>query len=171
MTIKLATDTTKDQVFHIVRSLLENEGFVITDSDKNRPWGGFFVIDEQQTQLFIDQFFNDLEDLVHQWNGKISPKILIVENEKRLSWRFHHRRAEIWKVIGGKVAVISSQTDIETEQIIKVTNDLIILKQKERHRLIGFESWGIVAEIWQHTDNNHPSDEQDIVRIQDDYGR
>jgi hypothetical protein len=29
----------------------------------------------------------------------------------------------------------------------------------------------MVAEIWQHTDPNHPSDEDDIVRLQDDFGR
>ena len=29
----------------------------------------------------------------------------------------------------------------------------------------------MVSEIWQHTDPNNPSDENDIVRISDDYGR
>jgi len=48
---------------------------------------------------------------------------------------------------------------------------LITLKQGERHRLIGLNDFGVVAEIWQHTDVNNPSDENDIVRIQDDYGR
>jgi hypothetical protein len=41
----------------------------------------------------------------------------------------------------------------------------------ERHRLIGLENWGVVAEFWQHTDPEHPSDEDDIVRVQDDYKR
>lgn len=45
------------------------------------------------------------------------------------------------------------------------------LKQGERHRLVGVDEWGIVAEIWQHTDAAHPSDEDDIVRVQDDFGR
>jgi len=27
------------------------------------------------------------------------------------------------------------------------------------------------AEIWQHTDKNNPSDEDDIIRVQDDFGR
>jgi hypothetical protein len=26
------------------------------------------------------------------------------------------------------------------------------LQQGERHRLVGLEEWGVVAEIWQHTD-------------------
>jgi len=41
----------------------------------------------------------------------------------------------------------------------------------ERHRLIRLDSWGVVAEIWQHTDKEEPSDEDDIIRLQDDFGR
>jgi mannose-6-phosphate isomerase len=49
--------------------------------------------------------------------------------------------------------------------------ETITLKQGERHRLIGLDDWGIVAEIWVHTDVNNPSNEDDIVRLQDDFGR
>ena len=46
-----------------------------------------------------------------------------------------------------------------------------ILKKGERHRLSGLDSWGIVAEIWQHTDAESPSNEDDIVRLEDDFNR
>ena len=49
--------------------------------------------------------------------------------------------------------------------------DQIVLQQGERHRLIGLDETSVVAEIWQHTDANHPSDEDDIIRVQDDFGR
>ena len=49
--------------------------------------------------------------------------------------------------------------------------DQIVLQQGERHRLIGLDDYCVVAEIWQHTDVNHPSDEDDIIRVQDDFGR
>jgi hypothetical protein len=49
--------------------------------------------------------------------------------------------------------------------------DAITLQQGERHRLIGLDDYAVIAEIWQHTDANHPSDEDDIVRVQDDFGR
>jgi hypothetical protein len=52
-----------------------------------------------------------------------------------------------------------------------VPNEVVFLKQGERHRLIGTKGWGVVAEIWMHTDANQPSDEDDIVRLQDDYSR
>jgi mannose-6-phosphate isomerase len=37
--------------------------------------------------------------------------------------------------------------------------------------LLGTKGWGIIAEIWRHTDAANPSDEDDIVRVQDDFGR
>ncbi len=171
MKLKLPTGVKKNEVFEIVEKYLNSYGFVIINSDQNRPWGGFFVIDDQQSQKFIDFFYADVEDSKKQSTGKVSPKILIVEKEKRLSWQYHHRRSELWKVIGGEVGVIQSDNDHETSVQTKRFNDVITLKKGERHRLIGLETWGIVAEIWQHTDKTNPSDENDIVRVQDDFGR
>jgi len=31
--------------------------------------------------------------------------------------------------------------------------------------------WGVVAEVWQHEDPGNPSDENDIVRLDDDFDR
>ena len=42
---------------------------------------------------------------------------------------------------------------------------------QERHRLVGLKKIGVVAEIWIHTDLNNLSDENDIVRLSDDYKR
>ncbi len=41
----------------------------------------------------------------------------------------------------------------------------------QRHRLIGLYDWTVVAEIWQHQDPQNPSDENDIVRVEDNFGR
>ena len=96
---------------------------------------------------------------------------MVVAPEKRLSWQYHHRRAEIWKLIGGIAGVVVSNTDEQKEPQQLNIGDIIQLKQGERHRLIGLSGWGIVAEIWRHTDPSNPSDEEDIVRLQDDFGR
>ncbi|HEU5053601.1 MAG TPA: hypothetical protein VFT78_10830 [Hanamia sp.] len=171
MELKTAPEVSKEKIFEEVRSFLERNGFKIVNADKTRPWGGFFVIDENQSPKFIDFFFDDVEDSKKQNEGKISPKILIVEKGKRLSWQYHYRRSELWKVIGGEAGVVQSDTDKETAVQVKKVNDVIQLKQGERHRLLGLNTWGIVAEIWQHTENSNPSDENDIVRLQDDFGR
>lgn len=69
------------------------------------------------------------------------------------------------------MGVIISNSDTEGELKTLVNGDFIQMDKGERHRLIGLDSWGVIAEIWQHTDHNNPSDEEDIVRLQDDFGR
>ena len=161
----------KKPTFEKVATLLRQSNFTIVDKDDSRPWGGFYVIDEAQAARFAQHYFAEehLDNL--KITNKLSPKILIVGPHQRLSWQYHHRRAEIWKCIGGTVAVMTSHTDEEDIRHTLNVGDIIKLKQGERHRLMGLEDWGIVAEIWQHTDESNPSDEDDIVRLQDDYSR
>jgi mannose-6-phosphate isomerase len=161
----------KRTVFKQVTNFLLEKSLSIASEDATRPWGGFFVIDENDAEKFITNFFPHLTKAQLTIAGKLSPKILIVAPEKRLSWQFHYRRAEIWKLIAGEAAVMVSDTDEENEIIYLNKGDIIELKQGERHRLIGTDNWGIVAEIWRHTDAENPSDENDIVRLQDDFGR
>jgi len=66
---------------------------------------------------------------------------------------------------------VISNTDVENEVKTKHPGDVIRLEKGERHRLVGLDGWGVLAEIWQHTDADNPSDEDDIVRVQDDFGR
>ncbi|SKB86498.1 cupin domain-containing protein [Daejeonella lutea] len=167
----MPTEQQKSDVFSDVRKTLEAQNFQIVSEDQSRPWGGFFVLAEEQAQKFADKYFNGIavDDL--KISGKLSPKILIVAPEMRLSWQYHHRRAEIWQVMKGTVGIKTSDTDEEGEVKSYAEGDRIILQKGERHRLIGLKDWGIVAEIWQHTDPSNPSDESDIVRVQDDFGR
>lgn len=158
-------------LFSEVEKELTEQGFTIASKDFDRPWGGFFVIDEAQAQRFAELYFNHVPLNELKISGKLSPKILVVAPDKRLSWQYHHRRAEIWKVLKGEVGVITSDTDEEGELQTLQPDTTITLRQGERHRLVGLNDWGVLAEIWRHTDGAHPSDENDIVRVQDDFGR
>ena len=146
-------------------------GFEIIAKDFERPWGGFLVINESHSQEFANQFFDgiDIENL--KIGGKLSPKILVVKPNSKLSWQYHHRRAEIWRVYKGDVGVSRSFDDNQKPLKKLISGDQIKLKKGERHRLIGLSGFAVIAEIWQHTDSNNPSDENDIVRLSDDYGR
>ena len=157
--------------FKSIEALLNNNKFSIVDKDFDRPWGGFFVVDESQAQIFSNYFFEGLDIKDLKVSGKLSPKILVVKPESRLSWQYHERRSEIWKVFKGKAGIIRSKNDTENNIEILNEGDQIILEKGERHRLIGLESTAVIAEIWRHTDPNNPSDENDIIRVQDDYGR
>ncbi|MFT2009487.1 phosphoheptose isomerase [Pontibacter sp. 13R65] len=167
----MTLETEKLSLFKEIEQKLTQQGFTIDKQDPTRPWGGFFVINEDQAQQFADTYFDGLSVESLRISGKLSPKILVVAPEKRLSWQYHHRRAEIWKVVKGTVGVVTSDTDEEGDTKTLSPGELITLKQGERHRLVGLQDWGILAEIWQHTDVELPSDEEDIVRVQDDFGR
>lgn len=50
--------------------------------------------------------------------------------------------------------------------------DIVRLAAGERHRACGdAQHPTIIAELWQHTNPAHPSTEDDIVRVADDYQR
>jgi mannose-6-phosphate isomerase-like protein (cupin superfamily) len=145
--------------------------FSIVSENFKKPWGGFLVIDETQAQDFSNKFFKGLDVNTLKIGGKLSPKILIVKPKSRLSWQYHNRRAEIWQIFKGSAGIVKSDSDVENEMKVFNEGDQLILQQGESHRLIGLDDYCVVAEIWQHTDEDHPSDEDDIIRVQDDFGR
>ena len=67
--------------------------------------------------------------------------------------------------------MVTSHDDIERKEETLKEGDGIRLSKGERHRIIGMDEYAVVAEIWIHTDKENPSDENDIVRVQDDFDR
>ena len=160
-----------NDIFTINYEIIKSQKLNITDKDTQRPWGGFFVISENNSQDFSKIYFNGLNTEELKVSGKLSPKILIIYPNKRLSWQYHHRRSEIWKVVNGQIKVVTSHDDVERKEKILQEGDEIRLYKGERHRIIGLDDYAVVAEIWIHTDKDNPSDENDIVRVQDDFDR
>ena len=157
--------------FLSIRNEIESFGYQIISKDLNRPWGGFLVIDEDQSQKFSNQFFDGLKIESLQITERLSPKILIINPNSKLSWQYHVRRAEIWSVYKGPVGIIRSKNDFQNNMEIIDSGNQIKIKQGERHRIVGLKNSAIIAEIWQHTDFKKPSDENDIIRLEDDFGR
>ena len=157
--------------FQEIEKEINSFGFKIISRDFERPWGGFLVINESQTQDFANKFFDGLNIDSLKSDENLNSKVLIIKPNSKLSWQYHHRRAEIWRVYKGSVGLSRSMDNNEKPMQILKENTQIKLKQGERHRLIGLNDFSVIAEIWQHTDPNNSSDENDIVRISDDYGR
>jgi len=161
----------KSEVFEKVALFLAELGFEISSKDMDRPWGGFFVLEESQILKFKSEFFPEVALSDDQLKQKLSPKFLLVAPNARLSWQYHFRRAELWKLIAGKSAICRSGSDEQGPVEPMTQGQVVSLEKGERHRLIGTDNWGVVAEIWMHSDPENPSDEEDIVRLQDDYSR
>jgi mannose-1-phosphate guanylyltransferase len=132
---------------------------------ETRPWGHF--------ERFI-------------LNEKCTVKLIYVNKNERLSLQYHNKRDEFWKVVKGPVEVQigddknnsnnqedkkritpSSSGSILTTKILQ-TGDTIRIPAKTMHRLVGMEGndTAIILEI-----STGEFDEEDIVRLQDDYNR
>ncbi|MCA9389887.1 phosphoheptose isomerase [candidate division WWE3 bacterium] len=169
--IDLSKDTPKDRAIRAIQLLLQKYHFRITEQDFELPWGGSIAILKDQTPLFIHQFFPEHEMLLLPQKDTLYPKFLLIAPGARISWQYHNRRKEYWKILFGPVGVITSATNDQGPTEPKEAGSLLEIGLRARHRLVGLENWAIVAEIWKHTDPTRPSDESDIVRLEDDFGR
>jgi mannose-6-phosphate isomerase len=163
--LQLPSTAEKQPVFEAITAWLDELGLKIANTDFDRPWGGFFVIADESGQDFLHKFFPGFAGV------NFTPKILVAEPGKRLSWQYHHRRAEHWNVLYGPVGVVISATDAQNPVRTLQQGETLSFDAQIRHRLIGLEGFGVVAEIWEHTDPAHPSDDADIVRVADDFSR
>ena len=164
----------KNEIFNEIKKCIEANNYTIVEMDDNRPWGSYFKFNNSEADAFVKEFFPGLS-LVDARLGndkaELSPKILLVSPNQRLSWQYHNRRAEIWAFLN-EGAYNKSLNDNEGEVQAVGVNHIVQFCAAERHRLIGCTTtYSLVAEIWQHIDSNNMSDENDIVRLQDDYNR
>ncbi len=153
---------------------LRSNGYVIEEANLDKPWGAYLRLANNDAEKFIAELFPGLtlhEAQLGIEGAELSPKILIVAPSQRLSWQYHDRRAERWRFLteGG---YYKSMTNDQGKLIHASPGDVVQFATSERHRLVGSDQgYTVVAEIWQHTDGQLPSSEDDIVRLADDYSR
>lgn len=172
--IDVGKNLEKQKVVDDVGEIMALNGYTIEDVDSARPWGAFLRFKNSEADNFVKDFFpdiNPIEARLGDPDAELSPKILIVSPEQRLSWQYHERRAERWAFItDGRYD--KSATDEEQGVVDVESSESVQFSPLERHRLIGrVAAYTLVAEIWQHTDPSDPSSEDDIIRISDDYSR
>lgn len=164
----------KSLVVQELKELFEGAGYIIAEQNNDKPWGAYFRFDSSQADRFVEEFFPGLtasEARLGNVEAELSPKILIVTPGERLSWQYHNRRAERW-VFLTKGAYSRSASDEASEVNVVEPGHVVQFGQRERHRGVGIEDgYTVVAEIWQHVDSSNLSNEEDIVRVQDDYQR
>lgn len=107
-----------------------------------RPWGVFYIIADEK-------------------NYKI--KRIEVNTGARLSYQYHLGRSELWLIIEGKAKVTINGVD-------KYYNvgDSITIPVKSKHRVENYSNQKLVFLEVQHGEY---FDENDIVRIKDDFNR
>ena len=50
-------------------------------------------------------------------SGQLSPGIILVKQSSRLSWKYHHRSTETWKIVKDEVGIVRSYDHNEYEVV------------------------------------------------------
>jgi mannose-6-phosphate isomerase len=113
--------------------------FIETD---NRPWGRYFVLHDES-------------------NYKV--KRIEVETNQRLSYQYHHQRAEAWTIVQGEATVT-----LDGEDSIYKVGETVIIPLNAKHRVANL---GSELLVFIEVQTGTYFGEDDIVRIEDDYSR
>ena len=113
---------------------------------EERPWGSF-------------------ENLLDEEYCKV--KRIIVKPGQRLSYQYHHKRNECWVVVQGRATVTLDGKDFEYESDNELGN-IVNIPVGTKHRVRNDEEIDL---IFIETQTGTYFGEDDIVRIEDDYGR
>lgn len=163
-----------EEVMDVLRKHIIESGYEVVEESQGKPWGAYLRLASNQADEFVKDFFPGLtpdQARLGIEDAELSPKFLIVKPDQRLSWQYHDRRAERWCFLTDG-AYRKSFDDEQGDRVSAAAGEVVQFAQGERHRLEGMPNGVvIVAEIWQHSDPNHSSDEDDIVRLADDYSR
>ena len=115
---------------------------MISLKSEERPWGRFFIIDEQSTYKL---------------------KRIEVDPGKRLSYQYHKKRSEVWVIINGKGTITLNDKVKENSK-----GETILIPKGMKHRIENNTKDKVVfIEI----QTGSYFGEDDIVRLEDDYGR
>lgn len=168
-------ELTKSEVIREIARFATEAGYTVADLDDTRPWGGFVRFGTEGGDRFVATYFPSIDPTQARLGNpeaSLSPKILYVEPGQRLSWQRHERRAERWLFLTDGYYYRSLDPDMPGEPIFAPAGIEVQFDAMECHRLVGHpEHPTYVAEIWQHTNPDSPSEEDDIERLQDDYKR
>jgi mannose-6-phosphate isomerase-like protein (cupin superfamily) len=112
---------------------------------ERRPWGTFHVLDESDT---------------------FKVKRISVDAGQRLSYQLHHRRAEHWVVVAGEARVTLDDLVYRLRP-----GQSIDIPRGSRHRIENPAEPGGGALTFVEVQQGDYFGEDDIVRLDDDYGR
>lgn len=94
-------------------------------------------------------------------NKPCTVKLIYVNPSSRLSLQYHNRRSEFWKVVRGTAMV-----ELDGRTVILTEGETISIPKKAKHRVSALDSECVILEI-----AYGKFEENDIVRLEDDYNR
>tara|TARA_R110001583_G_scaffold110814_1_gene259887 strand:+ start:79 stop:477 length:399 start_codon:yes stop_codon:yes gene_type:complete len=115
---------------------------------ENRPWGTFEVLLETE--------YTKVKEIV------VLPK-------QRLSLQYHHHRSEVWTIVKGDGEFTDGENGLSV-----CAGDVLEIKEGDKHRITAGDGGVTFIEVQLSLlgkTNVGIFDEEDIIRLEDDYNR
>ena len=106
------------------------------------PWGRYFVLHDEPSYKL---------------------KRIEVDPGGRLSYQYHHKRAEVWTIVEGTGLVTLNGKNKNYSK-----GDIVVIPQGVKHRI---ENKGLEKIVFIEVQTGTYFGEDDIIRIEDDYNR
>jgi len=94
-------------------------------------------------------------------NKSCTVKLIHINPNSRLSLQYHSKRSEFWRVIKGTAMV-----ELDSRTMILTEGETVTIPRQARHRVGALDGGCMILEI-----AYGKFDENDIVRLEDDYKR
>ena len=110
-------------------------------------------------KIIDERPWGKFEQFTH--NEVSTVKILTVKPGEKLSLQYHYNREEFWRVLSGEPIVLVGDEEKQAKK-----GDEFFIAKEANHRLMGGNETAEILEI-----AFGDFDENDIVRVEDNYGR
>jgi len=162
----------REKEVRFARLMAEARGFglEVREVDSTKPWGGYIRFARLSLGSFLSAYWRGVH--VKHADLDLDAKVLLLAPGQRLSLQLHNKRSELWRVLEGPVLMAIGASEDELDDRLVGPVEVVRIPCGHLHRAAApGTAWGVVAELWQHEDPTDPSNEADIVRYADDYGR
>jgi mannose-6-phosphate isomerase len=109
---------------------------------EERPWGFY--------EILLDTSYTKVKQIT-------------VNPGQRLSYQYHNQRKECWTIVRGSATII-----LDDEKVFRNQGESITISLGAKHRIINETDEPLV---FVEVQTGESFEEEDIIRIEDDYGR
>lgn len=131
----------KVNIFNEVFGSLSDNGLRISRFDRSMSWGGFFVIQEASSKLFVETYF---KNVVTRLQG--AQYFLVLAPNQKLEWYTHDVGDRLFKVISGCVIIRLKTPEKEDVMLMLSPGQSIQISFDTSSQICATDGWTTLAE-------------------------
>lgn len=129
-----------------LESSLLSKGYQVKRKCLDKPWGASWIIGNDSIKKFVREYFSYFTEIDIS-KKSIYAKVLMIKPNSSRAGKCYHDKSQFWQVIDGEIGIVTNVPNGQFKMQFYKKNDFVHIREKERYRVFGLESYGVVAEI------------------------